>query len=68
VVVIVFGAVLVVSRFFVPHEIEEVLRLVSRVRRRKVVELPSDATELAGEIVTTPTTDLAVEVEPSDKV
>ena len=29
--------------------------------------LPSDATELAGEIVTTPTTDLAVEVEPSDK-
>ena len=64
VVVIVFGAVLVVSRFFVRHEIEEVLRLVSRVRRRKVVELPSDATELAGEIVTTPTTDLAVEVEP----
>ena len=66
VVVIVFGAVLVVSRFFVRHEIEEVLRLVSRVRRRKVVELPSDATELAGEIVTTPTTDLAVEVESSD--
>ena len=67
VVVIVFGAVLVASRFFVRHEIEEVLGLVSRVRRRKVVELPSDATELAGEIVTTPTTDLAVEVEPSEK-
>jgi O-antigen/teichoic acid export membrane protein len=63
VVLVVFGAALVLSRFFIPHEIEQMTRLVARVRRRKVIEQPADATELAGEIVSTPTTDLAVEVE-----
>lgn len=62
-VVVVFAAVLVVSRFFVSHEIEEFVRLASRVRRRRVIEPPTDATELAGELVTTPATDLALEVE-----
>jgi O-antigen/teichoic acid export membrane protein len=63
IVVIVFFAVLIATRFFVPHEIAEVAAFTSRVRRRKVVELPPDATELAGELVSTPVTDNAVVVD-----
>jgi O-antigen/teichoic acid export membrane protein len=66
VVVAVFVGVLVLSRFFIPHEIEQMAKLVAHVRRRPVIEAPSNATELAGEMVSTPTTDLAVEVEPDE--
>ncbi len=64
-VVVVFFAVLVVTRFFIPHEVAEVSRLLQRVRRRRVIDPPAEITELAGEIVTTPAADMAEEFEPS---
>lgn len=66
VVVLVFVAVLILTRFFIPDEVEQMIRLLASVRRRKVFEQPADTTELAGEIVSTPTTDLAAEVEADD--
>jgi O-antigen/teichoic acid export membrane protein len=62
-VLAVFVAVLALSGFFVAHEIEQTTKLLARIRRRMVISGPSETTELAGELVTTPATDLAVEVQ-----
>jgi O-antigen/teichoic acid export membrane protein len=61
-VVVVYVGVLVGTRFFIPHEIAQMSALVAHVRRRKVIEEPADAAELAGELMSAPTTDVAMEV------
>jgi O-antigen/teichoic acid export membrane protein len=66
VVVMVYVGFLVLTRFFVPHEITQLAAFTARIRRRKVVELPPDATELAGELVTTSVTDNAEMVEDGE--
>ena len=65
-VVIVYVAVLVGTRFFIPHEIAQMSVLVTRVRRRKVIEEPVDASELAGELVSAPTSDVAIEMDGTE--
>jgi O-antigen/teichoic acid export membrane protein len=67
-VVVVFFGVLAWSRFFVPHEVARLAAVFSRVRRRKVLEQPVESAELAGEVVTAPTTDDAELVDEAPEV
>jgi hypothetical protein len=57
--------VLIWSKFFVPNEVARLAAVFARVRRRKVIEQPVESTELAGEVVSAPTTDDAELVEDS---
>ena len=63
VVTVVYVGVLVTTRFFGPDEISQLAVLTSRIRRRRVMEMPAEATELAGELVVTSTTDAAEVVD-----
>jgi hypothetical protein len=64
----VFFAVLAWSRFFVPNEVARLAVVFSRVRRRRVLEQPVESAELAGEVVTAPTTDDAELVDETAEV
>ena len=56
-------------RFFVSNEIAGIVDLMWRVRHRRVIEEPFESTELAGEVVATPTTDDAELLEePADEL
>jgi O-antigen/teichoic acid export membrane protein len=68
VVVVVYFGVLVWSRFFVPNEVARLAAVISRVRRRKVIEQPVESVELAGEVIVTPATDAAEMVEEKPEV
>lgn len=67
-VVVVFFAVLIGSKFFVPNEVARLAAVFARVRRRKVIEQPVESTELAGEMVAAPTTDNAELVEETPEI
>lgn len=63
IVVAVYPAVLVATGFFVPGERATVAGLVARLRGRKAAESPVDAVDMAGELVASPSTDDAVELD-----
>jgi O-antigen/teichoic acid export membrane protein len=56
-VVAVFGAMLVITRFFVAGERAHVAELTARLRRRRTAASASEITEMAGEVVSTPLND-----------
>ena len=58
-VVAAFPAVLAVSGFFVPMELERLSELTARLRRRRTIEAPVETADMAGELVGAPMTDTA---------
>jgi O-antigen/teichoic acid export membrane protein len=58
-VVAAFPAVLAVSGFFVPMELERLSELTARLRRRRTIEAPVETADMAGELVSAPMTDTA---------
>ena len=62
-VLAVYAGILLASGFLAPQEIEHLITAQRRIRRRQVIELPADVTELAGEVATSTPTDTAEVVE-----
>ena len=59
----VYAGILPASGFLAPQEIEHLVTAQRRIRRRQVIELPADVTELAGDVATSTPTDTAEVVE-----
>jgi O-antigen/teichoic acid export membrane protein len=62
-VLAVYAGILLASGFLAPQEIEHLVTAQRRIRRRRVIELPADVTELAGDVATSTPTDTAEVVE-----
>jgi hypothetical protein len=59
VVVAVFPTVLLAIGFFIPHELQRLDAVTARLRRRRTIEAPVEAADLAGEVVAAPLSDAA---------
>ncbi len=59
IVLVVFPAVLAATGFFIPNELQRLDFVTGRLRRRRTIEAPVEAADLAGEVVSAPLSDTA---------